>query len=98
MRSFFDSQAPLQLYDSFAHSPVLKQFTFSSTVLGILNRFMPELAPESSPYDLDRAERAVSAEPIRMGGPWRHVLALHLRRGADWEAVCERKGHSTSCV
>ncbi len=88
---FFDSRAPVELYDSFAHSPVLKHFTFSPTVLGILNRIVPEIAPDSGIYDLAATARATSDVSYRTS-MWRHVLALHLPRGADWEAVCEEKG------
>lgn len=87
--SFFDSGASLELYDSFARSPVLKHFTFSPTVLSILNRFMPEIAPENSVYSLDPRATSDTPRPTSM---WRNVLALHLRRGSDWEGVCEEKG------
>lgn len=89
--SFFDSRAPIELYDSFAHSPVLKHFTFSPTVLSILNRVVPEIIPDGELYDLNAAARATSENPYRTS-QWRHVLALHLRRGSDWEGVCEEKG------
>jgi hypothetical protein len=82
------------MYESFSKSPVLAQFTFSSTVLGIINRVMPQLAPDSALYDLQRADTSVSAEPKRMGrgGAWRHVLALHLRKGNAWAEYCDERG------
>jgi len=91
---WFDSEAPLQMYETFAKSPVLAQFTFSSTVLGIINRVMPQLAPESALYNLQRADSSVSSEPKRLGrgGAWRHVLALHLRKGNGWPAYCDERG------
>ncbi|ORY29109.1 hypothetical protein BCR39DRAFT_565191 [Naematelia encephala] len=87
---FFDSQAPLELYESFIRSPVMKHFSFSPTVLAIINRAMPKLSRNSELYDLDRVAHA-EAEPYRTS-MWRHILALHLRRGPEWEAVCEEKG------
>lgn len=89
--AFFDSRAPLELYDSFARSPVLKHLTFSPTILSLLNRVVPEIAPDTSLYDLEAVSRATSENPYETT-PWRHVLALHLRRGKDWQDVCEEKG------
>ena len=94
--SFFDSKAPLQLYESFSKSPVLAQFTFSPTVLEIINRVMPELSPESSLYDLQWAATAVSSEPRRTPSMWKHILALHLRRGHGWEELCDEKGRQSA--
>jgi len=84
------------MYETFAKSPVLAQFTFSPTVFAILNRILPELSPNSNLYDLDRAGRAVSAEPKKTGGMWRHVLALHLRKGGEWEDFCVERAKSAA--
>ena len=89
--SFFDSRAPVELYDSFAHSPVLRHFTFSPTVLSIINRIIPDIAPDNTLYEVEASARATSAIPLRTS-QWRQVLALHLRRGDGWERVCEEKG------
>ena len=93
--SFFDSQAPLDLYDSFAKSPVLKHFTFSPTVLSLLNTVMPEIAPQSSLYDIRRVSEGTGDEVYKTG-LWKHILALHLRRGDDWEDICDEKGHRSA--
>jgi hypothetical protein len=95
MCSFFDSPGPLDLFESFSQSPVMKHFQFSPTVLSILNRVMPQLAPESSLYDLSAKGRAHDVEPSRTG-MWRHVLAMHLRRGSGWEQVCDEKGQRSA--
>jgi hypothetical protein len=73
-------------------APASSTRTAPSTVLSILNRAIPSLAPESSLYDLSRDSRMWSSSPGRMSG-WKHILAMHLRRGADWEDVCDEKGH-----
>nr|XP_019047872.1 hypothetical protein I302_04492 [Kwoniella bestiolae CBS 10118]OCF26802.1 hypothetical protein I302_04492 [Kwoniella bestiolae CBS 10118] len=88
---FFDSTASLDLYDTFVKSPVMKHFTFSSTVLAIINRALPSLAPESLPYDLTAVSHSTSTEPHKTTG-WKHILAMHLRRSKNWEEVCEEKG------
>ncbi|GFZ51511.1 hypothetical protein JCM24511_09278, partial [Saitozyma sp. JCM 24511] len=90
--SFFDSHGPLDLLETFVASPVMKHFAFSPTVLSILNRAIPTLAPESSLYDLSGESRMWSSSPGKSSG-WKHILAMHLRRGADWEDVCDEKGH-----
>ena len=86
------------MYESFAHSPVLQHFTFSPTVLAILNANLDQLAPESDPYDLARFGRAASSETVQFGQQWKHILALHLRRGSDWEEVCDEKGRRAASV
>jgi hypothetical protein len=87
--SFFDSSAPLELYDSFIQSPVMKHFTFSPSVLGIINRAMPLLAPEYVEYDLSDA---LEAHPVPHTYPnMKHILAIHLRRGAGWIEACDDK-------
>ncbi|WWC73331.1 uncharacterized protein I206_107298 [Kwoniella pini CBS 10737] len=88
---FFDSPASLDLYDTFVKSPVMKHFSFSPTVLDIINRNLHSLAPEAYPYDLDAAARTTSTE-VHKTSSWKHILALHLRRGHGWEEVCEEKG------
>ncbi|KAL7421402.1 hypothetical protein Q5752_004287 [Cryptotrichosporon argae] len=88
---FFDSRAPLDTIDTVIHSPVLAHFTFSPLVLSILNRMLPHLAPDASPYDLARVAHTTSAVPLRTP-VWKHVLALHLRRGDGWQATCDEKG------
>jgi hypothetical protein len=94
--SFFDSSAPLQMHETFAKSPVLAQFTFSPTVFSILNRILPELAPDSRLYDLDKAAIATSSQPKVMGSMWRHVLAMHLRTGDTWAEFCDERARSTA--
>ncbi|WWC64268.1 uncharacterized protein I303_106878 [Kwoniella dejecticola CBS 10117] len=88
---FFDSPASLDLYDTFVKSPVMKHFSFSPTVLDIINRNLHSLAPEAYPYDLDAASRTTSTD-VHKTSSWKHILAMHLRRGHGWEAVCEEKG------
>ncbi|WVQ94802.1 hypothetical protein IAU59_001885 [Kwoniella sp. CBS 9459] len=87
---FFDSKASLDLYESFVKSPVMKHFSFAPTVLSIINKALPDLSPDSQPYDLESVAHA-NGDPVRTG-MWKHVLALHLRRGKNWEMVCEEKG------
>jgi hypothetical protein len=87
---FFDSNAPLELYDSFIKSPVMKHFTFSPTVLDVVNRVLPQLAPDSSPYNLELA-RAAESDTVYRTTMWKHILAIHLRRGHDWEKACDDK-------
>ena len=84
------------MYETFAKSPVLAQFTFSPTVFAVLNRIVPEISPDAALYDLERAAIAVSAEPKKMGGMWRHVLAMHLRKGAGWEEFCDERARSAA--
>ena len=91
LSSFFDSHAPLELYESFAQSPVLAHFTFSSMVLGLINRIIPEISTDHVIYDLAAATRA-NEGTRQQTSMLRHVLALHIRRGEDWEGVCEEKG------
>jgi hypothetical protein len=93
---FFDSQAPLELYDSFAKSPVLKHFTFSPTVLSLLNTILPELSPESNLYDVEKIGGPAVNDEMYRTRMMRHVLAIHLRRGKDWETICEEKGHRSA--
>ncbi|RXK35614.1 hypothetical protein M231_07144 [Tremella mesenterica] len=93
--AFFDSSAPLELYDSFVRSPVMKHFTFSPTVLGILNRAMPELATDHTPYDLDLIAHPTS-DVMERTSSWKHVLALHLRKGKEWEHTCVQKGETSA--
>lgn len=69
----------------------MKHFTFSPTVLSILNEVLPELAPETAPYDLERIAHPTSDAVVRTH-MWKHVLALHLRRGREWEQTCTEKG------
>ncbi|WVR09242.1 hypothetical protein IAU60_006306 [Kwoniella sp. DSM 27419] len=92
---FFDSKASLDIYESFVKSPVMKHFSFAPTVLDIINRNLPMLAPEATPYDLDSLAHASSDTPITTS-MWRHILALHIRRGRNWEAVCEDKGRNAA--
>ncbi|WRT68820.1 uncharacterized protein IL334_005800 [Kwoniella shivajii] len=92
---FFDSPASLDLYDTFVKSPVMKHFSFSPTVLAIINRALPSLSPESLPYDLQAVSQATSQD-IPKSTMWRHILAMHLRRGKNWEAVCEEKGQRSA--
>lgn len=95
--SFFDSSAPLELYDSFIRSPVMKHFTFSPTVLNVVNRIMPEIAPDNSLYDLEAARMAQTDDVYRTS-MWKHVLAIHLRRGGDWEQACDDKAIASAWV
>ncbi|WWC91469.1 uncharacterized protein L201_006415 [Kwoniella dendrophila CBS 6074] len=88
---FFDSKASLDLYETFVKSPVMKHFTFSPTVLSIINRALPILSPESQPYDIEAISQATSQD-VHKTTVWKHILAMHLRRGKDWEQVCEEKG------
>lgn len=62
----------------------------------ILNRVLPELAPEAWAYDIDRI-RTAPADPYKTS-TWKHVLALHLRRGDEWEKVCTEKGMRAASV
>ncbi|ORX38974.1 hypothetical protein BD324DRAFT_649072 [Kockovaella imperatae] len=89
---FFDSESLLQLQQSFIQSPVLQHFTMSPTVLSVVNREMHRLAPDSAPYDLTRVGTAFTAEGVRPGSNWKHILALHLRHGDSWSQTCHDKG------
>ncbi|KAK8843501.1 hypothetical protein IAR55_007161 [Kwoniella newhampshirensis] len=88
---FFDSKAPLDLYESFVRSPAMKHFSFAPTVLSILNDHMDDIAPEQPLYDLDAISHTTSNAGVK-STMWKHILALHIRRGPNWEAVCEEKG------
>ncbi|WVN91186.1 uncharacterized protein L203_106443 [Cryptococcus depauperatus CBS 7841] len=92
---FFNSRAPLELYDSFIKSPVMEHFAFSPRVLTILNNHMDMLAPGSLLYDIEGVREAKSNSES-MVGVWKHVLALHIRRGKDWERVCSEKGETSA--
>ncbi|KGB79128.1 hypothetical protein CNBG_4966 [Cryptococcus deuterogattii R265] len=92
---FFNSKGPLDLYDSFVTSPAMKHFSFSSRVLSILNDHMTTLAPQHEPYDLATAAN-VKSEGAIQSTMWKHILALHIRRGEDWERVCEGKGETAA--
>ncbi|WVQ81580.1 hypothetical protein IAT38_003704 [Cryptococcus sp. DSM 104549] len=92
---FFDSHAPLDLYESFVHSPAMKHFSFAPRVLSILNQHMHELAPESPLYNLEALAHTTSDREVK-SSTWKHILAMHIRRGPNWEAVCESKGENTS--
>lgn len=74
----------------------MKHFTFSPKVLDILNGVLPRLAPEAIPYDLDRARTATDT-PYKTG-QWKHILALHLRKGLNWGEVCDEKARQSACV
>ena len=88
--AFFDSHAPVDMADSLIKSPVLQHFTFSPTVLALVNRMMPVIAPESSPYPLEEYFQAPQRPPRT--SHWKHILVLHLRRGDGWEEACNQKG------
>lgn len=91
---FFDSSAPLELYDSFIQSPVMKYFTFSPSVLGIVNRVMPVIAPG---YDLyDTTDALAAHETPHQQGIFKHLLAIHLRRGHGWVEACDDKARSSA--
>lgn len=75
----------------------MKHFSFSSRVLSILNDHMTTLAPQHEPYDLATAANAKSEGEIK-STMWKHVLALHIRRGEDWERVCEGKGETAAYI
>lgn len=67
----------------------MKYFTFSPSVLGIINKFMPELAPE---YDLyDTADSLAAHEIPHRHTYLKHILAIHLRRGHGWSEACDEK-------
>ncbi|TXT04829.1 hypothetical protein VHUM_04097 [Vanrija humicola] len=87
---FFDSKAAVEVASTLAKSPVMAHFTFSPRVLNILNRMMPAIAPHSAAYDVDRIAHPRNKH-IMPTNPWQHILALHVRRGDDWEATCEDK-------
>ncbi|WOO86038.1 uncharacterized protein LOC62_07G009524 [Vanrija pseudolonga] len=87
---FFDSTASVDIVDALAKSPVMAHFTFSPRVLNILNRMMPAIAPHSASYDVERIAHSRN-KAIMPTNPWKHILALHLRRGDGWEAACEEK-------
>lgn len=67
----------------------MKHFTFSPSVLGIINRAMPLLAPGYDEYDLSDA---LEAHPIpHTYANLKHILAIHLRRGPGWVEACDAK-------
>lgn len=50
---------------------------------------MPELAPG---YDLyDTADALAARETPRENGLFKHLLAIHLRRGQGWVEACDDK-------
>jgi len=67
----------------------MKHFTFSPSVLGIINRIMPELAPGYDMYDT--ADALAAHETPRQHGYFKHLLAIHLRRGHGWVEACDDK-------
>ncbi|ODN80051.1 hypothetical protein L198_07861 [Cryptococcus wingfieldii CBS 7118] len=93
--NFFNSHAPLDLYESFIKSPAMEHFSFSPRVLSILNDRLQILSPTTPLYDLEAAAegkgKSAISTPI-----WKHVLAMHIRRGEDWERVCEEKGETSA--
>lgn len=67
----------------------MKHFTFSPSVLGIINRALPALAPG---YDLYDTSDALEAHEYPHNYPnFKHLLAIHLRRGDGWSAACDDK-------
>lgn len=91
---YFESSAPLDIVDNLIKSPVLQHFTVSPSVLEIVNTLIPTIAPTSPLYDLDTSDAYYRAH--KDGAPhtsqWKHVLALHIRRGPEWVASCAAKG------
>lgn len=90
---FLDSDTPKQIADSLVKSPVLQHFHFSPSILAIVNRMLPEIAAEAHQYDLSQYTQASTS--LHRTAPLKHILALHIRRGDDWEETCTAKG-STS--
>jgi hypothetical protein len=80
------------MYDLLATSPVLKHFAFSPRVLSIINRSLGLLSPRAKPYEMDPPVLKRANKP----GPWKNLLALHLRRGTD--GYCESLGERTAWV
>lgn len=78
------------MIDTFIKSPVVEHFTFSPTVLGILNEMMPAIAPNSAKYDLAQIAKRRSKKPPKTG-PMKHILAIHLRNGEGWQEACADK-------
>jgi hypothetical protein len=68
----------------------MKHFHFAPSVLALVNRLLPQIAPESSLYNVEDYVQA-SAVPHR-NSHWKHILALHLRGGDGWDAACKEKG------
>lgn len=58
---------------------------------------MTTLAPQHKPYNLATAANVKSESEIE-STMWKHVLALHIRRGEDWERVCEGKGETIAYI
>jgi hypothetical protein len=74
----------------------MKHFTFSPSVLSIINRAMPLLAPAYENYDLSAA---LDAPPTpHVYGNLKHILAIHLRRGTGWVEACEDKARDIAYV
>jgi hypothetical protein len=86
---FFDSNAPLEIIDTLAKSPVLNHFTFAPSVLALVNRMLPAISPKSPPYAV--SEYFKSPAKPRRDLHWKHILALHLRRGDGWAEACTQK-------
>lgn len=76
---FFESRSPIDIYESFATSPVLKHFSFSQRVLDTINRSIHLLSPGAVPYP-PQVEHVKNPRKIL---PWKNLLALHLRKSGD---------------
>ena len=85
--SFFESHFPEALFPSLSTSPVVKQFSFSPRVFGIINRSLDLLSPGAKPYD----EEIEMVKRPRRATPWKNLLALHLRKSTD-PAYCAGLG------
>lgn len=70
----------------------MRHFAFSPRVLAIINRSLHLLAPSAKPYEMYPEVSRRSARP----GPWKNLLALHLRRGGP--GYCEELGERTAYV
>lgn len=85
----------MDLIHQVVHSPALQHFTFGTTVLEVVNRAIPMLAPSSEHYDLGRVGVA-KGKAAPQTSQWKHILALQIPHTESWKAACRRFGERSA--